>query len=149
MMLLLWNASDYRHEDDSSIYPKPGNGCCLLFMITTAIATPRSIWSKPKSNNWWSSRDIEQRFYLTICVCEQLRSSTDSEQRFYLIICVCVCVREQLRSSVEKENTVMRTSIHYKRELQFVCGIFPLVQNHRAPVRSIQVGCMHHHTGSL
>ena len=76
----------------------------LSLIMTTATSTPRSIWSKPRSNSWWE--EIVNNGFTANDWLENFRMSHAT----YLYVC------EQLRSSVEKENTVMRTSIHYKKK---------------------------------
>ena len=70
----------------------------LSLIMTTATSTPRSIWSKPRSNSWWE--EIVNNGFTANDWLENFRMSHAT----YLYVC------EQLRSSVEKENTVMRTS---------------------------------------
>ena len=77
----------------------------LSLIMTTAIRTPKSIWSKSRSNNWWEeivNNTFTERDWL-----ENFRMSHAT----YLYVC------EQLRSSVKKKDTTMRTSIHYKKRV--------------------------------
>ena len=77
----------------------------LSLIMTTALATPKTIWSKPRSNNWWE--EIVNNSFTESDWLENFRMSHAT----YLYVC------EQLRSSVEKKNTIMRTSIHYKKRV--------------------------------
>ena len=113
----------------------------LSLIMTTATSTPRSIWSKPRSNSWWE--EIVNNGFTANDWLENFRMSHAT----YLYVC------EQLRSSVEKENTVMRTSIHYKKRVAITLWYLSTGSDFRTIGHLFGVSksavCMHHRTGSL
>ena len=72
----------------------------LLSMAALTIQSPvRSVWMKPRSNSWWE--DVVNATFTSDDWLENLRMSKAT----------FLCVYDELRSSVEKNDTSMRKAI--------------------------------------